>query len=737
MIMSYMKQLVQDFETGAIKLIEAPSPALAKRHLLIQSLFSVVSAGTERATVSVGQQSLLGKARSRPDLVKKVLETVQREGIASTIQKVRARLQEYRALGYSSAGIVLEIGPETEGFSPGDVVACGGAGACHAEIVSVPQNLCVRVPEGVRAEHAAFTTLGAIALQGLSQTEAKLGETVAIIGLGLIGQLTIQIAKAAGCRVIGIDLRPQSVEKAQELGADLAILRNDNVEAAVANFTQGYGVDAVLLTAATKSNDPVELAATIARDRARIVVVGDVGLAVPRSIFYEKELELRLSRSYGPGRYDPIYEEKGIDYPIGYVRWTEKRNMEAFLQLLAEGRLNIEKIITHRFPIERAPEAYELLLGKRQEFYLGILVEYPAALQEQAKLLSSLPKRVWVKKEHELQAKANQVRLGVIGAGNFAQVHLLPHLKAQAKVVLRGVATATSAHARKVADKFGFAYCTGDYQEILNDPEIDAVIIATRHNLHAPLVIEALRAGKAVFVEKPLALNEEELQGVIKAYTSASNPRVMVGFNRRFAPLIQQIQDLWGPKRGPWIVHYRVNAGPLPQDHWLHDPEEGGGRIIGEACHFIDLLQFLVGAAPSRVYTERSSSFGDVPAEDNVMITLKFADGSLGVVSYFAMGDARFPKERIEIFGEGKAAVIDDFRSGLFSYQGHQKKLRAWRQDKGHKNEMETFVDSIFNGSPLPMPFEQIVLSMLTTFKAAESLKTGKPIEVGFGKAWE
>jgi predicted dehydrogenase/threonine dehydrogenase-like Zn-dependent dehydrogenase len=727
-----MKQLVQDFETGAIKLIEAPSPALAKRHLLIQSLFSVVSAGTERATVSVGQQSLLGKARSRPDLVKKVLETVQREGIASTIQKVRARLQEYRALGYSSAGVVLEAGPETEGFSPGDVVACGGAGACHAEVVSVPQNLCAKVPEGVRAEHAAFTTLGAIALQGLRQAEAKLGETVAIIGLGLIGQLTVQIAKAAGCRVIGIDLRSQSVEKAKELGADLARLRDENVEAAIADFTQGYGVDAVLLTAATKSNDPVELAAAIARDRARIVVVGDVGLEVPRSIFYEKELELRLSRSYGPGRYDPIYEEKGIDYPIGYVRWTEKRNMEAFLQLLAESKINLEKIITHRFPIEHAPEAYELLLGTRQEFYLGILIEYPAALQEQAKLLSSLPKRVWVKKEHELQAKANQVRLGVIGAGNFAQVHLLPHLKAHPKAVLRGVATATSAHARKVADKFGFAYCTGDYQEILNDPEIDAVIIATRHNLHAPLVIEALRAGKAVFVEKPLALNEEELQEVIKAYTSASNPRLMVGFNRRFAPLIQQIQDLWGPKRGPWIVHYRLNAGSLPQDHWLHDPEEGGGRIIGEACHFIDLLQFLVGAAPSRVYAEQGLSFGDVPAEDNVMITLKFADGSLGTVSYFAVGDARFPKERIEIFGEGKAAVIDDFRGGFFSYQGHQKKLRAWGQDKGHKNEMEIFVDSILNGKPFPMPFEQIVLSMMTTFKAVESLRTGRPIEVGF-----
>lgn len=734
-----MKQLIQDFETGTIKLIEAPLPTNSKRNLLVQTLFSVVSAGTERSTVSVGQQSLLGKARSRPDLVKKVLETVQREGIASTIQKVRARLQEYRALGYSSAGVVLEVGPETEGFSPGDIVACGGAGACHAEIVSVPQNLCAKVPQGVRLDYAAFTTLGAIALQGLRQAEAKLGETIAVIGLGLIGQLTLQIAKAAGCRVIGIDLRPQSVEKAKELGADLALLRGDNVGAAVAGFTQGHGVDAVLLTASTKSNDPIELAAQIARDRAHLVVVGDVGLEVPRSIFYEKELELKLSRSYGPGRYDPIYEEKGIDYPIGYVRWTERRNMEAFVQLLAEGKINLEKIITHRFPIERAPEAYELLLGKRQEFYLGILIEYPAANKGEGPFAPtkdvSLPKRVWVKKEHELQAKTNQVRLGVIGAGSFAQVHLLPHLKAHPKAVLRGVATATSAHARKVADKFGFTYCTGDYQEILNDPDIDAVVIATRHNLHAPLVIEAFKANKAVFVEKPLALNEQELQEIIEAYNSASNPRLMVGFNRRFALLVQQILSLWGPKRGPWIMHYRVNAGPLPKDHWLHDPEEGGGRIIGEACHFIDLLQFLAGAAPVQVYAEQLSSIVDIPAEDNVVITLKFADGSLGTISYFALGDARFPKERIEIFGDGKVAAIDDFSRGLFSCQGRQKKLRVWKQDKGHKNEMEIFVDSILNGKPFPMSFEQIVLSMLATFKAVESLRAGKPIEVDFGKA--
>lgn len=723
-----MKQLVQDFETGEIKVIEAPPPALSKRSALVQTLYSVVSTGTERATVSVGQQSLLGKARSRPDLVKKVLETVQREGITSTIQKVRARLQEYRALGYSSAGVVLEVGPETEGFSLGDIVACGGAGACHAEIVSVPQNLCAKVPEGVQPEYAAFTTLGAIALQGLRQAEAKLGETIAVIGLGLIGQLTIQIAKAAGCRVIGIDLRPQSVEKARELGADLALLRNEDIEAAVADFTRGYGVDAVLLTAATKSSDPLELAAQIARDRARIVVVGDVGLEVPRAIFYEKELELRLSRSYGPGRYDPIYEEKGIDYPIGYVRWTEQRNMEAFLQLLAKGKINLEKIITHRFSIERAPEAYELLLGKRQEFYLGILIEYPAASRGE-RPFTPLPKRVWVK-QVEPQPAIKQVRLGVIGAGNFAQVHLLPHLKAHPKAVFRGVATATSAHARKVADKFGFAYCTGDYQEILNDPDIDAVVIATRHNLHASLVIEALKANKAVFVEKPLALNEQELQEIIEAYNSTSNPKLMVGFNRRFAPLVQQIRSLWGPKRGPWIMHYRVNAGPLPKDHWLHDPEEGGGRIIGEACHFIDLLQFLTGAAPSQVYAENLSNVGDIPAEDNVMITLKFADGSLGTISYFAVGDARFPKERLEIFGEGKVAVIDDFRSALFSCEGHQKKLRAWKQDKGHRNEMEIFVNSILEGKPFPMPFEQIVLSMLATFKVIQASNQGKSIDI-------
>lgn len=745
-----MKQLIQDFETGDVQLIEAPPPVVSKGSVLVQTAYSVVSAGTERATVDVGRQSLIGKARARPDLVKQVLDSVKREGVASTYQKVRSRLSEYRALGYSCAGRVLEVGPDIQGFALGDCVACGGGSAVHAEVVSVPQNLCVQVPQGLSLDRAAFATLGAIALQGLRQAEVTVGEAVAVIGLGLIGQLTIQLAKAAGCQVVGIDLRLACLEKAQELGADCVVLREDEVESIVRDFTYGRGVDAVLITAGTKSNDPIELSAEIARDRGRVVVVGDVRMDVPRPPFYGKELELRLSRSYGPGRYDPIYEEKGIDYPIGYVRWTEKRNMEAFLQLLAEGKVNVENLITHRFPIERAPEAYELLLGKREEFYLGILLEYPAANKGEGPFApTSLPKRVWVKKEHELQAQTNQVRLGVIGAGNFAQTHLLPHLKAHAKVELRGVATATSAHARKAADKFGFAYCTGDAFEIVNDPEIDAIVIATRHNLHAPLTIAALSAGKHVFVEKPLALTEAELHKIIEVdhitnatntinATNATDARLMVGFNRRFAPLIRQVQELWGEKSGPWVVHYRVNAGPLPDGHWLHDPDEGGGRIIGETCHFVDLLQYLVGVAPIRVYAERLAGNGGNTSEENVAITLTFADGSLGTIHYFAVGDPRFPKERIEIFGEGKTAVIDDFRAGLISENGRRRRLKSQGQDKGHAREMRTFVEAVMNDkTEWPMSFEEIVWSTLATFKAVESLRTGKPVRVHWQEGTE
>lgn len=733
-----MKQLLQEMKTGELSVIETPPPALSSKGVLVHNLFSVVSAGTERATVEVGQQSLLGKALARPDLAKQVWEKVKQEGFSSTLSKVMARLESYRALGYSSAGVVLEVGVEAEGYAPGDLVACAGGGyANHAEIVFVPQNLCAGVPPGVLPEAAALATLGAIALQGVRQAAPCLGETVAIIGLGLVGQLSIQLAKAAGCRVIGIDLRPQSVERALSAGADRAALRHDaNLKNWVAELAGGRGVDAAIICASTKSNDPVELAAELLRDRGRVVVVGDVGMEIPRAIYYQKELELRLSRSYGPGRYDPAYEEKGADYPIGYVRWTEKRNMEAFLHLLAEGKISAEKLITHRFPIERATEAYNLLLDTKGEYSIAILLEYPPvrATQTNAKVVAVGGPAAAENRPRPITCK-DKVQLGIIGAGSFAQAHLLPALKAHPKVVLQGLATATSSKARTVAGKFGFAYCSGDYRDLLADAAIDAVVIATRHDLHGPLVAEALRAGKAVFVEKPLALSESELKEVISAYQESKSaggrePALMVGFNRRFAELVEQIRSSWGAKVGPWVLQYRVNAGPLPSGHWLRDPKQGGGRLLGEVCHFIDFLQFLVTAPPVRVYAEMVSSSNLGPEEDNLIVSIKFADGSIGGITYCAAGDPSFPKERIEYFGDGKAAVIDDFREGLFTANNKTKKIHLRVQDKGHRREMDAFVNALLRGEPFPISFNEIVSTTLATLKAFESLKTGTPLDV-------
>ena len=733
-----MKQLVQDLKTGELSVIEAPPPALNSKGVLVHNLFSVVSAGTERATVEVGQRSLLRQALARPDLAKQVWDRVKHEGFSSTLSKVKAQLESYRALGYSSAGVVLEGGLETEGYAPGDLVACAGGGyANHAEIVSVPQNLCAKVPPGLLPEAAAFATLGAIALQGIRQAELCLGGTVAIIGLGLVGQLSIQLVKAAGCRVIGIDLRPQSVERALAAGADRATLRHDpNLKGWVAELSGGRGVDAAIICASTKSNDPVELAAELLRDRGRVVVVGDVGMEISRAIWYEKELELRLSRSYGPGRYDPAYEEKGADYPIGYVRWTEKRNMEAFLQLLAEGKISSEKLITHRFPIECAAEAYNVLLGGKDEYSIGILLEYPpaSATQTYAKVVA-VAGPATAENSPRLTSCKDRVQLGVIGAGSFAQAYLLPALKAHPNVVLRGLVTATSAKARTVAGKFGFAYCSGDHRDLLADAAIDAVVIATRHDLHGPLTAEALRAGKAVFVEKPLVLDESELKEVISAYQESKSaggrdPALMVGFNRRFAELVEQIRCAWGAKVGPWVLQYRVNAGPLPRRHWLRDPEQGGGRLLGEVCHFIDFLQFLVAAPPVRVFAEMVSSSSLGPEEDNLIVSIKFADGSIGGITYCAVGDPSFPKERVEYFGDGKAAVIDDFREGLFTAKNKTKKIHRRIQDKGHRREMDAFVNALLRGEPFPISFNEIVSTTLATLKAAESLKTGTPLDV-------
>jgi predicted dehydrogenase len=684
-----VKQLVQDFKTGEIAVIDVPPPAIARGFLLVRNAFSLVSAGTERATVELAQQSLLGKARSRPDLAKQVFDTLKREGIGATVRKVQSRLDQWKALGYSSAGTVVEIGEGVSGFSVGDGVACAGQDyASHAEIVAVPQNLCAKIPENVEFSHAAFTTLGAIALQSVRQADVRIGETVAVIGLGLVGQLVAQILRNAGCAVLGVDINEAACELAKKCGCDAVAVKN--VEEEAARLTDGFGVDAVIITASAETNEPIELAAKISRDRGKIVMVGVTKMEIPREIFYRKELEFRLSRGAGPGRYDPIFEEKGVDYPIGYVRWTEQRNMEAFLRLISCGKINVGPLISHTFSIEDAPKAYELITGKTNERSVGVLIEYPKE--------EKLAVKVHVLDEAKPTATVN---LGVIGAGNYAQGVLLPLFKAQKDVSLRVVCTATGAHAKKAAEKFSFASCTTDWREVVNDDSVNAVLIATRHNLHAEIVCAALRAGKTVFCEKPLCIREEELNEIVKVVGELRNERLMVGFNRRFAPFAEKARKL----SPPLVMRYRVSVAPLPREHWVNDPEIGGGRIVGEVCHFVDFLQFAAKSPPASVFAR---GFGD----ENAQISVRFADGSVGSIDYFSVADASLAKEFFEAHGGGRSVMADDIR------------------EKGQAEEVRRFVEAVKTGGPMPIPLAEIFASTHATFAILKSLQTGAVVSL-------
>lgn len=718
-----MKQVIQDFKTGELKVEEVLPPALKQGGVLVRNVFSLISAGTERSTVSVGQSSLLGKARKRPDLVKQVLDNVKREGVLSTYQKVQNRLDTPKALGYSSAGVVIEVAQGIDEFQVGGRVACAGGGyACHAEVVFVPRNLCVSVPKSVDFDEAAFTTAGAVAMQGVRQANITVGDNVAVIGLGLIGLITVQILKASGCNVLGIDIDPHCANMAKGLGADSVAVRGvDDVARAAKALSGDYGVDAVIITAATKSNDPIELAGEILRDRGRAVIVGAVKVDIPRKPFYEKELEVTLSRSYGPGRYDSTYEEKGIDYPIGYVRWTEKRNMESFLKLVSDKKVNLKKIITHKFKIEDASKAYGMITGKTKSVdYLGVLIDYGEPTRGPAKNVITVNRRTGTK-------PLSKIGVGFVGAGNFAQSSLLPHFKHLKDVDLKGVATATGINAQNVAKKFGFEFCTTDSHEIIANPEIDCVFIVTRHNLHAELIIEAITHRKSVFVEKPLALSEVELGKVIQAYC-AHPVGLMVGFNRRFASLTRQVKDFFKDRKGPMVINYRVNAGFIPKTHWIQDPEEGGGRIVGEVCHFVDLIQYLTDSEPLKVYTE---SLGGKDA-DSVIITISLRDGSVGAISYLTNGDVSLPKERIEVFADNSVAVVDDFKSASLFRNGRQRKIRKIGKSKGHKEEILAFINCLKNGEPSPIDFESIALTTLTTFRILDSKRRGVPVEVGY-----
>lgn len=714
----FMKQLIQNFKTGELYVDDVPVPSISSGMILVENSFSLISAGTERGTVKVAQASLIGKAKQRPDLVAQVIQNIKKEGLAATLSKVKTKLDSLKALGYSTSGTVLASLDKNGLFKPGDRVACAGQDyASHAEVVAIPQNLAAKIPDNVSSEEAAFTTLGAIALQGVRQAGPSIGEKICVIGLGLLGQITCQILRANGCSVFGIDLSDNLVILAGETSADKAVNRSDpNLLVSSENFTKGLGFDSVIITAAAPSNDPIELSAELLKKKGKIIVVGAVKMDLPRDPhFYRKELDLRMSCSYGPGRYDVDYEENSHDYPFSYVRWTEQRNMEAFLDLLAHKTIDIKPLITHVFDIAEAGKAYDIILGKIKEPHIGILLKYR----------SNDDKRNTVSQVNN--APVNVINVGFIGAGSFAQSYLIPNVRSWG-ASLDGVVTSKGITSKNVADKFKFNFCSSDPDDVLKKETINTIFIATPHSSHADLVIKALKADKNVFVEKPLAINRKQLDSVIKARSKSTRP-LMVGFNRRFAPVCKSIKKEFKNLDEPLVVNIRVNAGLIPKNHWTQQPEIGGGRIVGEVCHFIDLMQYFTNSEPVKVYADSINTANTkITPEDNVAIVVKFANGSVGNLTYLANGDKSLPKERIEVFGGGNIGIINDFRDGILYRNGKITKLRS--VGKGHRDEVNEFLRSIIEGIDSPISFRSICLTTLTTFRILDSLSSGLPQEI-------
>jgi predicted dehydrogenase/threonine dehydrogenase-like Zn-dependent dehydrogenase len=707
-----VKQVLTSYRTGKLEVAETPLPRPASNELLVKTTVSVVSAGTERAVLEMGQRSLIGKAQDRPDLVRKVMDKVGRDGVLATARATFAKLDASLPLGYSCAGRVIELGNAVQAFAVGDRVACAGAGvANHAEVNAVPAPLCVRIPEGVDDESAAFVTLGAIALQGVRTAAPQLGEMVVVLGLGLIGQLTVQILRASGCQVLAVDLDQSKVELARQLGAQRAALRSDDLQQLTLGMTSGRGADSVIVCAASESGDALTLSGELARDRGKVVVVGAVPLQAPRKLYYEKELSLLVSRSYGPGRYDRSYEEQGHDYPVGYVRWTERRNFEAFLDLCRDGQMNVGALVTHRFAIDRAEEAYEMLGDTSAQPYLGILLTYP-----------DRPAVAPPRPPERRATRGERLSLGVAGAGAFASSVLLPAFANVHQASMHTIVSARGISARQLGERFSFREVGNDFAQICADPAVDAVVIATRHDLHARQTIAALEAGKHVFVEKPLALNAAELAAVREA-ANASERQLLVGFNRRFAPLSQKLRDFLSERVQPLLLTYRINAGPIPVSSWIQDPTTGGGRIVGEVCHFVDLFSFLLGALPIEVSAMAIAS-EDHPT-DQLSATLRFEDGSLGTIAYGANGDPGYPKERLEILGDGRVAVLEDFRSLELSQRGRRRYARSVGQDKGHRAEAEAFVRACLRGDNPPISAESLWRTTAATFAIEAALRTG------------
>jgi len=759
-----MHLVTQNRKSGELAVSQVPQPVLRPGGILVRTHASLISSGTERTTLELGQKSLLGKARERPDLVQRTLDKLRRDGLVATLNAVRDQLDRLLPLGYSACGDVQEVGGRVNGFQVGEPVACAGAGyACHGEVNYIPQLLAAKLPAGVSYEAGAYTTVGTIALQGVRNADVRVGETVVVLGLGLIGQLSVQLLKAAGCQVVALDVSQERAKLAVQGGAEVSLLTSDTtVESAVADLTRGRGADAVLITAATKSNEPVEVAARLARDRARVVMVGVTGMDLPRRDYFFKELQFVVSRSYGPGRYDAEYEEHGHDYPAGYVRWTENRNMEAFLDLLAAGKIRPELCTTHCFDIEDAADAYELILSG-DEPHLGVVLQYPTTMvtasgpepgrievgngkrggqthfsatadsDQQAdsdRKMSQTPTCEGLRNDgrssaHRARVGKQSVGISFIGAGNFARGVLLRHLIRIPQVKLQGIMSASGVSALSAAKRFGFDFCASDPQEVIEDDRTDCVFIATQHSQHAELVCQALRADKHVFVEKPLAISLDELYRVSAASENTSR-LLLIGFNRRFAPLSLKLKEHF---RGTGKLHisYRCNAGTLTPGSWHSDPAEGG-RIIGEACHFIDFCSFLTDSRPASVF----AMGGGVPGQDDSAgITLELEDGSMAQILYTAEGSSRQGKEQVEVFGAGRSAKLQDYRR-LELYDARKTRHSGgwFGQDKGHRAELEAWLKALRGQHETPIASESLIDTTLASMAAVESQRTRQVVQL-------
>jgi len=722
-----MKQIIQNYRTGKVELVELPVPQCPSNNVLIKNIASLISIGTERSIIELGRKSLLGKARTRPDLVKRFITKAKNEGFVKTFKTALQMLDNPTPLGYSSAGFIIETGKNVNKYSPGDRVACIGAGyASHSEIISIPENLCCKIPDNLTLKEASFGMLGIIATHGIRCANLKFGETAGVVGLGLLGLLTIQILRAYGCHVIGYDIDESKVLLAKKLGFYNSFNIKGEFINASERLTAGNGADGVILTVATESKNPINSAIKISKFKGKIVLVGVAKIAPDRNEMWNKEVEIIVSKAGGPGIFDPFYELKGIDYPFGYIRWTENRNLEEFLKLVSDKKVDVKSLITHEYSINEAEIAYRDLLNKEQKSFIGVILNYPKETDSKRKII--------LREKEFTKGKKEKINLGVIGSGLFARAILLPALSKIKGVNFYSLSTLEGEISYQIGKKYGFLECTSDYMDILNNREIDGVLILTRHSGHSEIVIKALESGKHVYVEKPLCINKDELNRVINAYNKSKLPlHLMVGYNRRFSSLSKKAKEVYKNRIDPMIITYRINAGYVPPDHWVHSPEEGGSRVVGEVCHFIDLIQHIIGSNPKEVFAYKVSGNNKTCVNnDNVSINLKFDDGSIASIIYTGSGDKTFSRERVEIFCEGISVMLDDFRRLIIYKNGNKKRIKLANQDMGYKAELKYFINIIKGIEEPKLKPEEIFFSTLTVFKINESLQKNTPICIKF-----